>query len=333
MAKPNWDAINAANKKAVLGQMQGPDPTGAPAPPPPQQTEYAQPPLNTTMPAAPPQQMPAAPAGNVKDDFWGAVTQQGRTSLSPTDLDALLKDPRFAGIQRISPDVVGINGEQIDVIGDVGGANSVAWIDNANRARMAAGGGAGSGGGGGAIGAATGIGGASNDFQNQIRALLLKQMEGLSRPVDENDPAIRGELSSQDNAAERARRDRRAAAAERAAFQGLLNGGASSGAFDAEVASGFEDKATRMSDVRSQLFGRELSARRTQLAGMLQMAMQSGDAESARAIQMQIAQMDAELKRMGLSQQQSQFNDQFGLQGAQFQYLKDRDLAGFGAGG
>jgi len=43
--------------------------------------------------------------------------------------------------------------------------------------------------------------------------------------------------------------------------------------------------------------------------------------------------MDSELKRMGLAQSQSQFNDQFGLQAGQFEYQKDRDLATFGTGG
>ncbi len=195
--------------------------------------------------------------------------------------------------------------------------------------------GGGGGGGGTGAGGGDGVGGAGTggtSFQDQIRAMLLDQLKKAGQPVDLNDPALKAELDTQGNALEQTRRDRRGAAAERAAMQGLLSGGQSSGAFDSEVASGFEDKANNQSAVIANMYGREMQAKRTQMQNLLNMAVQSGDAESARALQLKIAEMDAELKRMGLAQSQSQWNDSFGLSAAQFEYLKNRDLLGYGTG-
>jgi hypothetical protein len=173
---------------------------------------------------------------------------------------------------------------------------------------------------------------ATNDFQNQIRALLMQQLQQFSQPVDANDPQIAKEMQAQSNVLERTRQDRRAAAAERAAADGLLNGGQGSGSFEGDVASGYEDKGNALTGIQSQLFGREIQSRRDKMAQLMSLAVQSGDADSARALQMQIAQMDDQLKRLGLAQSQSQFNDQFGLSAGQFQYQKDRDAALAGLG-
>lgn len=187
------------------------------------------------------------------------------------------------------------------------------------------------------------------DFQNQVRQMLLQQLQQLSQPVTADDPSIQGEMSAQSRLLERERVARRQAAAERAGAQGLLLGGQSSGAFEAEVASGFEDKGERLSGLQSQLFARELSSRRGQLAGLLQMAVQTGDNESARALQMQIALMDAELRKLGiqtqaglgyaglglqrdlgfagLNQQQGIWNDRYGLDREWLLYQMNRDAA------
>jgi hypothetical protein len=169
-------------------------------------------------------------------------------------------------------------------------------------------------------------------FNDQVRQLLMQQLQGLTHPISANDPFIKGEMDAQALLAERSRQDRRAASAERAAFTGLNSGGQGSGALDADIASGFEDKGQKLAGLQAQLFGRELQARRTQMSQMLAMALQSGDNEAARALQLQIANMDAELRRMGLRENARQFDDSFGLQAGQFQYLKDRDLASYGGG-
>lgn len=223
----------------------------------------------------------------------------------------------------------------IDVIqGAAGGQGKLQWGDWGvdPQGRSFGGQGAGGGGGGGGLPGAQPSGGGGG-FNDQIRALLMQQLQGASQPISANDPTIAGELQAQERGLERNRQDRRAAMAERAASQGLLAGGASSGAFDTDVASGFEEKGQALSGLRAQVFQRELQSRRQQMSQMLGMALQSGDTEAARALQLQMVQMDNELRRAGLGEQARQWNDQFGLAGAQFQYGKDKDLALFGAGG
>lgn len=241
----------------------------------------------------------------------------------------------------LTPDAAGRvrlpTGETIDLrLGARAGGTQATWTGVAGGeskpGQAGFGGGGPLGGPGGGPGGGGGAGG-PQDFQGQLRARLLEQLTNLSKPISADDPTIAGELQAQERGLERNRQDRRAAMAERAAAQGLLSGGASSGAFDADLASGFEDKGQAMSGLRSQLFGRELQNRRGQLANMLGMALQSGDAEAARALQLQLGQMDNELRRLGLSEQARQFNDQFGLEGARFRAQQDRDLALFGAGG
>ena len=170
-------------------------------------------------------------------------------------------------------------------------------------------------------------------FQNQIRARLMEQLRGLSQPVTAEDPVIAGQLQSQERGLERNRQDRRAAMAERMAASGLNSGGAGSGALESEIASGFEDKGEAMSGLRSQLVGRELQQRRSQMGQLLQAALQTGDAESARALQLQMAQMDDQIRRMQLTESGRQWDDRFGWDVSQGLYGRDRDLALYGGGG
>ncbi len=179
-----------------------------------------------------------------------------------------------------------------------------------------------------------GSGGAGgSDFQNQIRSQLLAILQSSQKPVDANDRQIAAQMNAAQRLSDRQVAQQRAAAAERAAANGLLNGGQSSGGFDTEVQGINEDAAQGLQGLQASLFGRVAQQKQAQLQQALQLAVQSGDAEAARAIQVQLAQMDAQLRSQQLAQQASQWNDQFGLQGAQFQYLKDRDLANAGLGG
>lgn len=177
---------------------------------------------------------------------------------------------------------------------------------------------------------ASGVQGSS--FNDQVRQLLMQQLGGSMGPVSGSDPQIKAEMDAQEAMLERQRRQRRSSDAERAAMQGLLNGGQSSGSFDASVASGFEDKGQALAGIQAQLFTRELQSRRTHVATLLNMALQSGDNEQARNLQFVLAQMDDQIRRMTLRQNQDQWNDEFGLRAGRFQYEKDRDLAGYGGG-
>lgn len=218
-------------------------------------------------------------------------------------------------------------GEAIDMITDVGGKNGYGWTDAGDvvngqiRARPQA---APSPVASSAAFAAPAQAAPQNDFQNQIRALLLQKLQEFGKPTDPNDPVIAGQTEAYRNERTRSAERERAQMAERAAFQGLLSGGQSSGAFDTTVQGINEEAGQDVSGFKAQLMGRELENRRSQLASMLSLAVQSGDQESARALQLQIAQMDAELRRLGLEQQGSQFNAQLGQQ----RYFYD-DTMGF----
>ena len=283
-------------------------------------------------PQTAPPSTPPGPAGRTGDasGFGRAWLASGGRTVD--DLRAFIAaNPQYgAELFGSKGDKVRIGGRAFDaVIGAGAGGQGGSWYDISNAGpadpRLNDG----------IRGNARGgpaAGGQGNVFTNQVRQLLLKQLQEMSKPVSADDPLIAGELQAQERLLERNRQARRESFAERAAMQGLLSGGQSSGAFDAEVASGFEDKGQALTGIQAQLFARELQGRRTQVAHLLNMALQSGDAESARALQLQLANMDNELRRYGLQQQQSQFNDQFGLQRSQFEYDMDRDAARATAG-
>lgn len=225
-------------------------------------------------------------------------------------------------------------GEQLDMlIGARTGNGQAGWTAGAGMQGANTGPG-GPGAAGAGAGAAGSPGAASdpNSFQGQIRAMLLQQMQQNGKPVDMNDPQIAGEMNAQRTVLERQRQERRAAMAERNAASGLNSGGAGSGAMDADIASGYEDMGHQLTGIQAQLFTRELTRKQTALNQQMQMALQTGDAESARALQLQMQGVDAELRRQQMSQQQSQWNDQFGLNASQALYGRDRDAMLYGSG-
>lgn len=286
--------------------------------------------LDPQTPETPP--APAPPAAPVGGYDYGKAQNSWFNAAPGTQIDDWVKaNPTFTQGITSSNNGEFMNlpgGESFDAVRDKGGANAPIWGSQdynyqtgakytPQEAQAAEAQWAQQNGGGGAGASSGGMGGAApatSDFQNQIRALLMQQMSGLSKPIDANDPTIQGEMTAQANTLERNRQDQRASDAERMAFQGLNAGGAGSGAFDTANAAGFEQKGQALTSLQSQLFSRELTNRRAQMSQLLNMAMQSGDAESARALQMQLASMDAQLRKLGLDQQQSQFNDSFGLQ-------------------
>ncbi len=307
----NLDQVREQQRRMLSSRMS--PQAEAPEPPPP---------VAPPAPAAPqPAAAPAPPASGYDRNALSQAFQAKQFSNDYTiDLPSFLSGLGgiAQGVTAQGSDKIRLpNGEVVDVIQNVdpSGRGRAWWGSEQDwQADEAAGKHAPAPGGGGATSGAMGAGAPGSDFQNQIRALLMQQLGTLSRPVDANDPLIAGEMQAQERTLERNRQDRRAAAAERMAFTGLNSGGAGSGAFEAENNAGFEDKGQALSGIQAQLFSRATEQKRAQLNQLLNLAMQSGDAESARALQLQIANMDAELRRMGLSQQASQWNDQYGLQ-------------------
>lgn len=273
-----------------------------------------------------PSAMPVSPYNREQfRDQWmstGTDTNRQNALLQQYGLSA-----DASGRVALPTDVNGHAAETLDLrIGAKAGNNQAGWTDigmNGSSNGSAAGG---SGSGAGAAGSGGG------GYQDAVRAALMAQLERMGKPIDPNDPIIATQLNAQSNLLERERQQRRAASAERMAANGLNSGGAGSGAFEQDLAAGFEDKAGQLGGLQGQLLARANEQRISQLQQALSLAVQSGDAESARAIQLQIAQMQNALGQASLSQQGSQFNDNFGLNAAQFQYQKDRDLLNYGTG-
>lgn len=169
----------------------------------------------------------------------------------------------------------------------------------------------------------------SGGFQDQIRAMLLQQLQGAQQPVDPNSAEIAVPYQAAAMDAQRNFDAERKALAERLYAEG---NGTGSNELTQGLQQSAERTATGLASLKGQLMQRAVQARKDQLTSLLNLAMQSGDAESARAIQLQLGQLDASLRSQQLAQQANQWNDSFGLQGAQFQYQKDRDLANAGMG-
>jgi hypothetical protein len=161
-------------------------------------------------------------------------------------------------------------------------------------------------------------------YQNQIRDLIMQQLQQLQKPVSADDPAIAAQQNAYRLSRDRDAQQTRGIMAERAAAEGLNSGGSGSGAFDTTVQGIYETAGQDKAENLSGLMGEEQQAKRSQLTTLLNIALQSGDAESVRQLQMQLAQLDATLTREGRVQQNNQFNANLG----QNRYMYD-DTQGF----
>lgn len=111
-------------------------------------------------------------------------------------------------------------------------------------------------------------------------------------------------------------------AAERQAFQGSSFGGAG-GALDAEQNSITEDLAQNQAGLMAGLIGDEMAARRADVVNALQFAQ----GEDRLKLQYQLAQMDDQIRRQQLSQQNQQFYDEMGYNIGRDDYLFDQIYA------
>jgi hypothetical protein len=159
-------------------------------------------------------------------------------------------------------------------------------------------------GGGGSLLAGGGQGGWTQDFITQLRAMLMQRLGEAGKPVDENDAYIQAPLSAARNEASRQIDTERGELAERLYAQG---GGLNTGALTQGIQASRERTATGLGNLRATLITRELDSRRTEMRDLLQMALASGDASLAREVQMQLAQLEATLRREGYGLQAGMF--------------------------
>lgn len=299
----------------------------------------------TTTPA--PTATPALTGQGLIDAFWSQVTQQGRQSLTPQELDQILANPQMAGITRLGPDKVQLpNGQIVDVIGDVGGRNSVEWSISGgqpgqNGQPMSVGGAGGvglpgagaSGMAGSAASSSSSTSGVDPQLQQALRDQLLKIM-GQGQPSI-GDPTLAPQSAAYAAARNRGAQNERAALAERAAFTGLNSGGQGSGAFDTGIQGIQENAGQDIAANDASLVGQEVQARRAQLMQALDLANAVGARTEATALQRELASMDNQYRYSALNENARQSNNQLGFNYDQLQAVLDRqallDAMGGGA--
>lgn len=135
-----------------------------------------------------------------------------------------------------------------------------------------------------------------------MRELLMTQLGEAQKPVGVNDPGIREVLGAQRLSGQRSAERMRTVLAERLAADNLGD----SGAFDTGVQGIEQDRAFNETQATGQVLGREMEQRRMYLTQLLQLAVASGDAESARTLQAQLVALNSQM-------QNSQFNARLGF--------------------
>lgn len=156
--------------------------------------------------------------------------------------------------------------------------------------------------------------GGPTPFQQQMRDLVLQQMQRAQAPIDPNSPEVAQPTEAARLASERSLQDERTALAERL----YAEGGGGSNELQQGIQQSRERQGATLAGLQSQLYSRLAAQKADQLQQALSLAVQSGDAEAARTIQMQLAQLDASLRAQQLAQQGSQFSASLAQQGSQF---------------
>lgn len=173
-------------------------------------------------------------------------------------------------------------------------------------------------GGVGGVGAAGGAGGAGgNDFQAQTRALLLERLKQAGSPLDPNGGGIGEAMAGARLEADRASQMERTALAERRAASGDTSGSLQQG-----IQQSAERNAVGLGSLRATLIQKEYAAKRQEMENLLQLATASGDAQAARDVQVQLANLDATVRREGL-----------GLDAAKYTAYLNQDAAKAGLNG
>lgn len=131
-----------------------------------------------------------------------------------------------------------------------------------------------------------------DQFRKQILRLLGQDVNAASI----TDPDLAPQAQTFSAAAQQARQQRQAGAAERLAAQGLDT----SGALDAEVASSYDDLGRVTAEYNASLVGEKLKARRDDLMAALQIANQRGMQAEANQLSRELANLDAQLRQQGL---------------------------------
>ena len=156
------------------------------------------------------------------------------------------------------------------------------------------------GGGGGAMGGGGGANpaqpGGVSGFTSQIRNLIMQRIGNLNQPYNpDTDPVVSSSMAGANLENQRGQQDVRRVLAERLYASGDLD----TQALEKGLIQSAERGAAGLSTLRGQLVQRQADAQRQELQGYMQQALASGDAETARQIQLYMANLDAALRREG----------------------------------
>lgn len=126
---------------------------------------------------------------------------------------------------------------------------------------------------------------------------LLGMMKQNPANVSINDPTLKAQMDPFRQEQDRARQMRQMAMAERLGAEGAESGGAMS----SEVALSYEDMGRANAQRASELVGQEVLARREELFKALSLYGDMMTQEQQRALQLEIAKLDAQVKREATS--------------------------------
>ena len=160
-----------------------------------------------------------------------------------------------------------------------------------------------------------------------MRSVLMEQLGQATAPFDINSAAMRTQLDPQRVALQRSAERQRSQMAARLSKEGLLD----SGTFDTGLRGIEQQRGESEASMTGQVVGRELQSRRDQVQNLLNMAMRSGDAESARILSGQLQSINMQLRQEEslAGQQLTREGQQITREGQQFrnqQYLSGNNL-------
>lgn len=138
-----------------------------------------------------------------------------------------------------------------------------------------------------------------------VRAMLMERLKAAGIPVNESDANISQPLAAARDETQRSQQTERTALAERLYAQG--GGALDSNALTQQIQQSAERNAGGLSQLRAGLISKAYDDKRNELQAYLQMALASGDTESAQLLQAQIAALSAAVQREGLGVNLAEF--------------------------
>lgn len=166
------------------------------------------------------------------------------------------------------------------------------------------------------ISASIGPNAQTSAYNQTIRDMMLQQLAGLSTPTTADSADVQPAISAYNTQSQRDQQAERDQLAER--FYASGGSGTNSGAFDTAVTQGREAAAGQRANFTGSTILNASQQKRQQLQAMLQTATTAGLTDAAQQIQAQIAQIDANIRQQGVTNQNTQFGQSLSQQDQQY---------------